>query len=1075
MLKKKEERPFSGVAGMSTLNKELVFLILQFCDEEGFRETAWKLERESGFYFDMKYFEEMVLTGNWSEAEWYLSGFTNLDDNRYSTKIYFEIRKQSFFEALDSKDRAKALDILMKDLKVFECGNEDLFKEMTQLLTYNDIREHDSLSSYGDIKSARKIVMQELKKIIEANPLFHEKLNFPCFGRHRLRRLINQGLNWQHILCERPCPNPDIKTLFVDHVCEPDNDSPAESTENNPLPSQTTQLSVLTPPSSSSSSPSTLTQSTLRLESLCLGAPTNPARELFEDFDISSKDSGAVDEVASNTSDPGRSAKHVDMPKIVALTLNEDSCPTSMDFHPIKQTLLLVGSSVGDVGLWDVSQGEKLRWRNFFRVWNIGACSMAFKAAFVKNPCISVNHIMWSPDGSLFGAAYSKHIVQLYSHSEGDDVQPLLEIDAHVGGVNDLAFSFPEGQILVLTCGDDKTIKVWNVVTGNKQFTFEGHDTPVYSLCSHKKAGLHYFFSISVDGKIKAWLYDNMGSRIDYSAPGLGPTKMAYSADGQRLFSCGTNKDGESFLIEWNESEGCTKRTYQGLHKCPSSVVQFVTIKNQLLAAGDDHVIKFWDMDNSELLGIIDAEGDLPVTPRICFNKEGTMLAVVGNENKIKILATDAGLHLLQISEKHSVDALREISETLRKLAINPSATQLNAETTKRSISKNGDPENVEDVKSLPFGEASIDDEVQNLIEFDRPSQCQSLQLSAHVKVNKISRLIYTYSGNGILALASNGIHLLWKWPQNELNLTGKATAKVHPQFWQPKSGSQLMINILPDSNHEEAFPCFALSKNDSYLLSASGGIISLFNMIIFKTLMTTMPPPPAATCLAFHPRDNNIVAIGRDDSTILIYNVRSNKVKSKLMGHTKRVTGLAFSDTQNSLVSSGADAQIFIWNGDNWQKQNSTFLQIPGGEELETSSDTHIQLHQDHLHFLAVHKTHLAIYEIKSLDSVKKWTAGASYSPISHATFSCDSQVIYAGFLDGTIAIFDASVLELQCRINASAYLPVSLRCSSTVYPVVVAAHPQEATQFAVGLTNGEVHVLEPREPQCLGNWAHC
>ncbi|PON89856.1 Topless-related protein [Trema orientale] len=1024
---------------MSTLNKELVFLILQFCDGEGFKETARKLERESGFYFDMRYFEEMVLSGNWSEAEWYLSGFTNLDDNRYSTKIYFEIRKQSFFEALDSEDRAKALDILMKDLKVFECGNEDLFKEMTQLLTYNDIREHDSLSSYGDTKSARKIVMQELKKIIEANPLFHEKLNFPCFGSHRLRRLINQGLNWQHILCERPCLNPDIKTLFVDHVCKPDNDSPAESTENNPLPSQTTQLSVLTP-SSRSSSPSTLTQSTLRLESLCLGAPTNPARELFEDSDISSKDSGALDEVvASNISDPGQSAKHVDVPKIVALTLNEDSCPTSMDFHPIKQTLLL---------------GGLIHYCFFFDQYKY----------------ISVNHIMWSPDGSLFGVAYSKHIVQLYSHSEGDDVQPLLEIDAHVGGVNDLAFSFPEGQILVITCGDDKTIKVWDVVTGNKQFTFEGHDTPVYSLCSHTKDRIHFLFSISVDGKIKAWLYDNMGSRIDYDAPGLGPTKMAYSADGQRLFSCGTNKYGESFLIEWNESEGCIKRTYQGLHKCPSSVVQFVTIKNQLLAAGDDHVIKFWDMDSSELLGIIDAEGDLPVTPRICFNKEGTILAVVGNENKIKILATDGGLHLLQISEKHSVDASREISESLRKLAINPSATQLNAESTKTSISKNGDPEKVEGVKSLPFGEASIDDEVQNLIEFDRPSQCQSLQLSAHVKVNKISRLIYTYSGNGILALASNGFHLLWKWPQNESNLTGKATAKVHPQFWQPKSGSQLMINILPDSNHEEAFPCFALSKNDSYLLSASGGIISLFNMIIFKTLMTTMPPPPAATCLAFHPRDNNIVAIGRDDSTILIYNVRSNKVKSKLEGHTKRVTGLAFSNTQNSLVSSGADAQIFIWNGDNWQKQKSTFLQIPGGEELETSSDTHIQLHQDHLHFLAVHKTHLAIYEIKSLDSVKKWTAGASYSPISHATFSCDSQMIYAGFLDGTIAIFDASVLELQCRINASAYLPVSLRCSSTVYPVVVAAHPQEATQFAVGLTNGEVHVLEPREPH--GDW---
>lgn len=46
---------------------------------------------------------------------------------------------------------------------------------------------------------------------------------------------------------------------------------------------------------------------------------------------------------------------------------------------------------------------------------------------------------------------------------------------------------------------------------------------------------LQLLFSISVDGKIKAWLYDNIGARIDYDAPGLGRTRMAYSADGQRF------------------------------------------------------------------------------------------------------------------------------------------------------------------------------------------------------------------------------------------------------------------------------------------------------------------------------------------------------------------------------------------------------------------------------------------------------------------------------------------------------------------------------------------------------------
>lgn len=60
-----------------------------------------RLEKESGFFFNMKYFEEKVQAGEWDEVEKYLSGFTKVDDNRYSMKIFFEIRKQKYLEALD--------------------------------------------------------------------------------------------------------------------------------------------------------------------------------------------------------------------------------------------------------------------------------------------------------------------------------------------------------------------------------------------------------------------------------------------------------------------------------------------------------------------------------------------------------------------------------------------------------------------------------------------------------------------------------------------------------------------------------------------------------------------------------------------------------------------------------------------------------------------------------------------------------------------------------------------------------------------------------------------------------------
>ncbi|KAF3954068.1 hypothetical protein CMV_020541 [Castanea mollissima] len=134
---------------------------------------------------------------------------------------------------------------------------------------------------------------------------------------------------------------------------------------------------------------------------------------------------------------------------------------------------------------------------------------------------------------------------------------------------------------------------------------------------------------------------------------------MAHSADRTRLFSCGTTEEGESYLTEWNECEGSFKRVYNGLWKWSVGVVQFDTMKNQLLATSDEFQIKFWDMDNVNILTTTAAEGGLPASPCIRFNKEGILLTVSTRENGIKILANANGLRLLRSIENCAVDTSR--------------------------------------------------------------------------------------------------------------------------------------------------------------------------------------------------------------------------------------------------------------------------------------------------------------------------------------------------------------------------------------------------------------------------------
>ncbi|KAF2288033.1 hypothetical protein GH714_004006 [Hevea brasiliensis] len=900
---------------MSSLSRELVFLILQFLDEEKFKETVHKLEQESGFFFNMKHFEDQVQAGEWDEVERYLCGFT--------------------------KDRAKAVEILVKDLKVFASFNEELFKEITQLLT-----------------------------------------------------LDNFSLNWQHQLCKNPRPNPDIKTLFTDHSCTP-------TTANGARPPPPTNSPIVGPIPKAGAFP--------------------PIGAHGPFHSIVSPSPGAIAGWMSSNNPPlphpavAAGPPGLVQPSSAAAFLKHPRTPTGMtgiDYQSAdSEHLMKLGTNVGDISLWEVGSRERLVHKPF-KVWDLSVASMPLQTALLNDAAISVNRCVWGPDGLMLGVAFSKHIVQIYTYNPTGELRQHLEIDAHVGGVNDIAFAHPNKQLCIVTCGDDKMIKVWDAVAGRRQYTFEGHEAPVYSVCPHYKENIQFIFSTAIDGKIKAWLYDSLGSRVDYDAPGLWCTMMAYSADGTR--------------------------------KRSSGVVQFDTTRSRFLAAGDEFLIKFWEMDNTNMLIAVDADGGLPASPRLRFNKEGSLLAVTTSDNGIKILANSDGLRLIRMLESRAIDKNCSSSEPInsKPLIVNAFGPVANVSSGIPPVLERSDriPPAVSissvgtmDSNRLVDVKPRISDELDKIKSWKipdivDPSQLKALRLPDPIATGKVVRLIYTNSGLALLALASNAVHKLWKWQRSERNQSGKATAYVAPQLWQPPSGTLMTNDISDNKPAEESAACIALSKNDSYVMSASGGKVSLFNMMTFKVMTTFMSPPPAATFLAFHPQDNNIIAIGMEDSSVQIYNVRVDEVKTKLKGHQSRISGLAFSQCLNVLVSSGADAQLCVWSIDGWEKRKSRFIQAPPGRQSPLTGETRVQFHNDQTHLLVVHESQIAIYDSK-LECLRSWYPK------------------------------DTLAAPFQVR-----YIRVMV-CCNNAYPLVIAAHPSEPNQIALGMSDGAVHVVEPTD----------
>ncbi|XP_058727949.1 protein TPR1-like [Vicia villosa] len=1037
---------------MAALNKEMMLLVIQYLGEENLKETMHKMEQESGLFFNLKYFEEKILAGELDEAEKYLGGFTRISESRNSMKMFFEIRKQKYFEALDKHDKATAVDILVKDLKIFSTSNGDLYKEITHLITLNNFREKEELSQYGDTKATRTILMGELKKLIDTNPSLKDKLEFPTIQPSRLRQLVNQSLNWQHQLCRFPSPHPDIKTLFTDHFClvprinepcsptlalRPAADGPSHlSFAVAPLrlvPTAPTANSVAAwlanaNPSSSSQSPAAVAGSSLpgpsNGVSLLQYSRTLPNLTLVDhqspDLDprmrlFPNNNSLQAVQAAYTFTSPPMPKWFDELPRTVFCKLHQGSTVTSMEFHPSRHSILAVGCVNGEISLWETKLREMMITRPF-KIWKLSNCSVQFQAASLKELMISVNRVSWSPDASFIGIAFAKHLVHLYSYQVPNGLQQQLEIDAHDGAVNDIAFTCPENQLCIVTCGDDKLIKVWDL-DGHKIHHLEGHVAPVCSLLPRSKENIQFLFSTSADGKVRAWMYDDKSFHLEYDAPGKCPTTLIYSADGTRLFSCGTSNDGDIFLVEWNENDGSVKRTYSGLTNKAAGPVQFDAAKNRFLAAGADSQIKFWDVDSTNVLIEINADGGLSNLPRLKFNKKGNLLAVSTADGGVKILANADGFK-----------SMRHVDASDPKGGVNV------------IIARNM--------------------EINRSFETIHSLQCQIVTMPERVVPNKKAiRLLYTNDGACLLALGSRGSKKLWKWTPDESNPTGKATASVVPVHWTPINGIRLTDEF--PTTCDSSTPCLDISKNDNYAIASYGGEVALFNMVSFRVLCRFEGPPPAATFLAFNPQDNNIIAVGMENSEIHIFNVRSDERVSKLKGHCKYITGIAFSLRLSIMVSSGADSKVVSWFTGPWFKKKSVILQMPGGGHAHLG-ETKVQFHIDQTKLLVCHDSQIAIYDASKMELIHQWPPQDGLSgTITSAAYNCNGQIIYATFSDGNIGIFDAENLHLRYRIDSSAYLSPSN--SQNIYPIVVAAHPEKPYQLAIGLNDGYVKVIEP------------
>jgi WD40 repeat protein len=257
--------------------------------------------------------------------------------------------------------------------------------------------------------------------------------------------------------------------------------------------------------------------------------------------------------------------------------------------------------------------------------------------------------------GSVWSVAVSSNGQTLVSGSEDKTIkvwnlatgQLSRTLSGHSDTVRAIALS-SDGRILASGSGDT-TIKLWNMQTGELLRTLEGHSGPVWSIALSPDG--QTLVSGSEDSTIKIWnLQTGDLQRILFGHSGR-VFSVALSPDGQTIATGGTDKT----IKLWNLQTGELRHTLEGHADAVRSIV-FSPGGQQLASSSWDRTIKIWQPQTGQQLRTL--EGQTTRMASIAYapsagsanSADKPMLAGAGLDKTVKVWNLQTGKLLSDLS-----------------------------------------------------------------------------------------------------------------------------------------------------------------------------------------------------------------------------------------------------------------------------------------------------------------------------------------------------------------------------------------------------------------------------------------
>lgn len=253
-----------------------------------------------------------------------------------------------------------------------------------------------------------------------------------------------------------------------------------------------------------------------------------------------------------------------------------------------------------------------------------------------------IGRIAWSPDGRMLASPSMDKTIRLWDVETGECLNIL---EGHHNTVNSVAFD-PADRSILASGSDDNTVKLWDLNNGKSLCTLKGHYDGIRSVAFDLTGCI--LASASDDNTIKLW--ETASGQILHDLKGLNDLacNLAFDQSGSTLISA---NDGTVKL--WGAENGKLLRTFEGHHSYCFTVAY---PQGWILASGgEDKTVKLWELVSGKLLRTL--EGHTSYVRTVCFSADGRFLASQGGagDDSIRIWRTDTGMCVATINEPASV------------------------------------------------------------------------------------------------------------------------------------------------------------------------------------------------------------------------------------------------------------------------------------------------------------------------------------------------------------------------------------------------------------------------------------